>query len=212
MPRPYPRLPRTFFQRSTFEVSRELLGKRLVHIDAGQAISGFITETEAYIGPEDLASHARHGITNRNEVMWGAPGFAYIYFTYGVHWMLNFVTGTEGQAGAALLRGILPSEGLDRIRQRRPAAPVGKLCDGPAKTTQALGIDGNLNGHDLCGEHSRLFIEDGPEVPDRLVEMSPRVGLDNVPEPWKSKPWRYRVPVNKFDELRYTLEEGYGIT
>jgi DNA-3-methyladenine glycosylase len=189
-----------------------LLGKRLVRIQEGVVLSGVITETEAYVGPEDLASHARHGITNRNSVMWGKPGYAYVYFTYGVHWMLNFVTEKEGQAGATLLRGILPYEGLEFIRQRRPPGPDEKLCDGPAKTTQALAIDVAYNGHDLCVEQSQLFVEDAKAVPDELVERGSRVGLDNVPEPWKSKPWRYRVPVNRFIELRKLLEESHGTT
>jgi DNA-3-methyladenine glycosylase len=212
MQRSFPRLQRAFFERSTFAVSRELLGKRLVRIEDGEVISGFITETEAYIGPEDLASHARHGVTDRNSVMWGAPGHAYVYFTYGVHWMLNFVTESDGQAGATLLRGILPNEGIARMRQRRPADPAERVCDGPAKITQALGIDRSLNGHDLCNGLGQLFIEGTMDVPEQLVETGPRVGLNNVPEPWKSKPWRYRVPVKKYSELREILEDAYGIT
>lgn len=187
------RLRRAFFARSTLDVARGLLGQRLVRIERGRRMSGRIVETEAYIGPEDLGCHAHVGRTARNEVMWGPPGHAYVYFTYGMHWCLNVVTEDDGQPAAVLLRGLLPLEGLPAMRRRRGEAPEERLADGPAKLCQALAIDRRLNGHDLCAAHPRLFIERGRMPGPVQVTVGPRVGLDTVPEPWKSKPWRFRL-------------------
>ena len=117
----------------------------------------------------------------------GRAGIAYVYFTYGMHWMLNAVTEAEGFPAAVLIRAIRPLEGVEIIRQRRS----GRDTKGPAKLTQALGIDGDLNGHDLTRANSRLWIEAGKPIPDECVTIGPRVGLYSVPEPWKSKPWRF---------------------
>ena len=191
---PAPRLPRDFFGRSTLTVAREILGQRLVRLERdGRRLSGRIVEAEAYIGTEDLGCHARAGRTARNETMWGAAGHAYVYFTYGMHWMLNLVTEAEGFPAAVLIRGLLPEEGLRAIRRRRGSRPLGALADGPAKLCQALAIDRRLNGHDLCSPGARLFVEACPPVPASLVTRGPRVGLNSVPEPWQSLPWRFRV-------------------
>ncbi len=163
-------------------------------------ISGWITEAEAYVGPEDLASHARHGRTERNAAMWGEPGHAYVYFTYGMHWMLNLVTEKDGEAGAVLVRGLLPDEGLEIIRQRRKR-PDGQLTDGPAKLCRALAIDASLDGHDLCVPNAMLYLNPGPDIPDSLVTIGPRVGLNHVPEPWLSRPWRLRVSPQDMTDL-----------
>jgi DNA-3-methyladenine glycosylase len=189
---PTRRLPRAFFARPTLQVARDLLGQRLVRLERGRRLSGRIVEAEAYIGAEDLACHARAGRTARNEVMWGAPGRAYVYFTYGMHWCLNLVTEGEGRPAAVLLRGLWPEEGLAGMRRRRGGAPLHRLTDGPAKLCQALAIDRRFNGHDVCGAGARLFIERGPRPPRHQVTVGPRVGLNNVPEPWKGKPWRFR--------------------
>jgi DNA-3-methyladenine glycosylase len=180
-------LPRSFYERSAVPVARELLGARLVrHID-GQRLAGIITETEAYQGEEDLACHARAGLTPRTQVMYGPAGHAYVYFTYGVHWMLNVVTEPEGSPAAVLIRGMHPVEGLDAIQRLRPAGAT----DGPAKLTQALAITGALNGVDLCASGGELWIEPGNPIPDDQVTIGPRVGINNVPEPWRSIPWRF---------------------
>jgi DNA-3-methyladenine glycosylase len=113
------RLPRSFFGRSTLLVAHELLGQRLVRIDRGRRLSGWIIEAEAYIGQADLACHAHSGRTERNRVMWGEPGHAYVYFTYGMHWCLNVVTESTGRPAAVLLRALAPSEGLATMRRRR---------------------------------------------------------------------------------------------
>jgi len=185
-------LPASFFERDVLVVGRELLGMRLVRLLNGECLAGTIIEAEAYRGEEDLACHAKAGRTPRTEVMYGPPGRAYVYFTYGMHWMLNCVCGPEGFPSAVLLRAILPTEGLERIASRRAGRPKAQWTDGPAKLTQALGIDGRLNGADLCSPAQGLWIEMGQPVPDEGVKTGPRVGIDGVPEPWLSKPWRFR--------------------
>jgi DNA-3-methyladenine glycosylase len=125
--------------------------------------------------------------------MYGLPGHAYVYFTYGMHWMLNFVVEREGFPAAVLIRAIFPLEGLDIIRQRRGKQSRANWLNGPAKICQALNIDKTLNGADLCDPDAVLFLEKGIEIPQDSVTQSPRVGLYTVPEPWKSIPWRFMI-------------------
>ena len=185
------RLAASFYAQDTVQVARELIGKRLVRLDGDQRIAGLITETEAYRGEDDLACHCRSGQTPRTVIMYGPPGKAYVYFVYGMHWLLNFVTEKEGYPGAVLIRAIQPEEGLDLIAKRRSGKPQKQWADGPAKLCQALGIDGGFNGVDTCGNEARIFIETGIEIPSALILKTPRVGLATVPEPWRSKPWRF---------------------
>jgi len=180
-------LPRSFYNRPTLIVARELIGARLVHILNGQKLIGLITEAEAYIGEEDLGCHAKAGLTPRTQVMYGPPGHAYVYFTYGNHWMLNAVTEREGCPAAVLIRAIQPIEGLEVMSARRS----GRDTFGPGKLTLAMGIAKQENGVDLTRKDSDLWIEAGVSVPDSAVTIGPRVGLNTVPEPWKSKPWRF---------------------
>jgi len=188
------RLTRTFFERPTLTVARDLLGKRLVKLeDEKLRLSGIIVETEAYIGTEDLGCHARAGRTERNASMWGPPGHTYVYFTYGMHWMLNFVCEGDGFPAAVLIRAIEAQEGQARMRQRRAPQPDTALTNGPAKLCQALAIDRNLDGHDMCHPDATLFVENQIEKRQLSVTVGPRVGLNNVPEPWKSIPWRFRI-------------------
>ena len=182
-------LPHEFYNRPTLTIARELLGTRLVRILGGVRLTGIITETEAYVGEEDLGCHAKSGQTRRNAVMFGPPGHAYVYFTYGMHWMLNAVTEREGFPAAVLIRAIEPVEGVDVICARRQ----GRDTLGPAKLTQALGVDEALNGADLCDPGSGLWIGAGIPVDDSDIITGPRVGLYTVPEPWKSMPWRFRT-------------------
>ncbi len=182
-------LGQDFYDRDTLAVARSLLGKRLVRILDGERLAGTILETEAYIGEEDQGCHASAGRTRRNSVMYGPPGHAYVYFTYGMHWLLNAVTGRQGFPAAVLLRAIEPLEGVKTIHARRG----GRDCLGPAKITRALGIDGTANGLDLCSRESGLWIEAGETIADGLVQTGPRVGLNTVPEPWRSIPWRFRI-------------------
>lgn len=188
------RLDRSFFARPALQVARELLGTRLVRLQDGIRLDGYIVETEAYRGEEDQGCHCRAGRTPRTQVMYGPPGHAYVYFTYGMHWMLNFVVEPENQPAAILIRAILPQAGLDRIASRRKNQPPQRWTDGPAKLCQALDIDGTFNGADLCNPQAELFVEFGEAIPDSCVTIGPRVGLYTVPEPWKSIPWRFRAP------------------
>src|SRR5258708_5107519 len=188
-----PRLARRFFARPTLQVARDLLGQRLVHEAHGVRLAGLISETEAYVGQTDLACHARFGLTPRSHVMFGPPGHAYVYFTYGMHWMLNIVTEPEGFPAAVLIRAIVPEEGLLVMQARRgPRAAPARLTDGPGKLAQAMGIDKALNGADLCAPGATLFIERAPALPGAPVHHGPRIGLNHTPEPWKSIPWRFQ--------------------
>jgi len=191
------RIPRAFFDRPTLQVARELLGARLVHLQPdGRRVSGLIVETEAYIGEEDQGCHARAGRTPRTAVMYGPPGHAYVYFTYGMHWLFNVVTEREGFPAAVLVRALWPLEGLEIIAARRAGRPRSQWTDGPAKLCQALGIDGRHHGLDLCAPDAPLFLEFDRTFPDESVTIGPRVGLNTVPEPWKSIPWRFRATPN----------------
>lgn len=161
------RLTRKFFARDAQRVARDLLGKRLVRkLDDGKAMGGLIVETEAYVGVEDLASHAAGGRrTKRNEVMYGKAGLAYVYFTYGMHWLFNIVTSRKDEPQAVLVRG------LDIVR-------------GPARLTKALQIDGRLNGEDIITS-KRLWVEDGGiRVNPGNVFKTPRIGVGYAKE-WK---------------------------
>jgi DNA-3-methyladenine glycosylase len=182
-------LPRNFYDRPTLKVARELIGARLVRILDGVKLVGLITETEAYISEKDLACHAKAGLTARTKVMFGDPGHAYVYFTYGNHWMLNVVTEKEGFPEAVLVRAIQPMEGVGIMSARR----MGRDTFGPGKICQAMGISKAENGVDLTETASGLWIEAGVHVPNSLVTKGPRVGLNNTPEPWLSKPWRFLV-------------------
>jgi DNA-3-methyladenine glycosylase len=182
-------LPGEFYDRSTLTVARQLIGARLVRILDGVKLVGLIAETEAYISEKDLACHAKAGRTARTAVMFGGPGHAYVYFTYGNHWMLNVVTEREGFPAAVLIRAIQPIEGVEVMSARRN----GRDTFGPGKLCQAMGITKNENGVDLTETSGGLWIEAGVKIPNSLVTKGPRVGLNNTPEPWLSKPWRFLV-------------------
>ncbi len=188
-----PPLAVSFYNRSVLAVARDLLGARLVRRMGDERIAGTIIETEAYQGESDLACHARAGRTPRTEVMYAAPGRAYVYFIYGMHWMLNVVAEPEGSPAAVLVRAIQPSEGLDQIAARRPRARPADWCNGPARLCQALEIDGRFNGADLTDPRGSLVIEAGRPAAEASVRQGPRVGIQRVPEPWRSKPWRFRL-------------------
>ena len=186
-------MPRRFFARNTLDVARDLLGKRLVRINRGRRLTGLIVETEAYRSEEDQGCHCRAGKTPRTEVMYGPPGYTYVYFVYGMHWLLNFVTEQEGFPGAVLIRALVPEEGREVFAERRSGQPPRRWMDGPAKLCQALGIDGQDNGQDLCSSQADLFVEDAFNPASDSIERSARIGLNSVPEPWKSVPWRFMI-------------------
>jgi len=182
-------LPRSFYNRPTLTVARELIGARLVRILNGVKLVGLITETEAYISEKDLACHCKAGRTPRTLPMFGEAGHAFVYFTYGNHWMLNAVTEEVDFPAAVLIRAIQPIEGVDIMLKRRN----GRDTFGPGKLTQAMGITKSENTIDLTETGSSLWIEAGLKVPNSLVTKGPRVGLNKTPEPWLSKPWRFLV-------------------
>ncbi len=200
-------LSAAFYARSVLEVAPDLLGRRLVHVLDGVRLAGYILETEAYNGAQDLACHARAGRTRRTEVMYGPPGRAYVYFTYGMHWMLNCVAHPEGDPAAVLVRALLPTDGLQIIAARRAGRPPAQWTDGPAKLCQALGIDGRCNGLDLTRTDGGLWIEPGRPLPPGALQTTPRVGIDYAGEPWVSMPWRYiaRPPKNWFSSEDISL-------
>ena len=171
------KLPRDFYARSTLAVARQLIGMHLVHELAGVRRVGRIVETEAYLGPEDLAAHSARGMTPRNAVMFGPPGYAYVYFIYGVWNCINVVTREEGVPQAVLLRALEPVEGVD------------DKTWGPGLLCRAMHIDRTLNGADLLGQ--RLWIEHPPESERRpSVARTTRIGVDYSGE-WAQRPWRF---------------------
>jgi DNA-3-methyladenine glycosylase len=185
------KLEKDFFRKAPHTVARELIGKLLVRTIGGIRVSGVIYETEAYDGEADLACHASHGRSKRTAVMYGDGGHAYIYFTYGMHWMMNCVTGQIDYPSAVLIRAIKPIEGIEYIKGNRLPIQEKHWCDGPGKLTKALNITYELNGADLCKKDSVLFIENRPSIANNWISKTPRIGIDKTPEPWKSKPWRF---------------------
>jgi len=185
------RLPRSFFERYTPLVARELLGMRLVRVDGGERLAGTIVETEAYRGRRDPASHAFRGRTRRNVVMFGPAGHAYVYFTMGMHYCLNVTTETPGTPGAVLLRAIEPVEGVRHMLKNRGLGSAVHVADGPGRLTEALGIDGLLNGEDMVNSKI-LFIEKGAR-PKRIGRSS-RVGITVA----TGRRWRYFIKGSRF--------------
>jgi DNA-3-methyladenine glycosylase len=191
-----------FYARPTLAVARELLGCRLVRIFDDTHLVGIITETEAYIGENDLGCHAKAGRTKRTASMYGPPGRAYVYFTYGMHWCLNAVTEAEGFPAAVLIRAVETVAGESVVAVRRAKARRADWTNGPAKLTMAFGIDSQHNQVDLTQTDAGLWIAPGFVISDSNVTTGPRVGLTNVPEPWKSMPWRYRITESEVSRLR----------
>ena len=178
-------LPRSFYQRPTLDVARELLGKVLVHRTAEGLASGMIVETEAYIGEADPACHAAPGPTRRNEPLYGEPGYAYVYFNYGMHWLFNVVTERRGFPAAVLVRALEPIDGEALMRRRRTSAArraisSHDLCRGPGNLARALGIGAAENRADLtraAGPRSAgLWIENRGLKIDHVM-WTPRVGI-----------------------------------
>ena len=173
-------VPRSFFERDAVTVARAVLGKLVVRTLRGEQLAGRITEVEAYLGLEDPAAHAFAGRTNRNAVLFGPPGFAYVYFIYGMHYCLNFSCEPEGQAGCVLIRALEPVAGIPtmaRLRSVRAASSAKLLIGGPGKLCQALGITrANCNGLDVTAPTSPLRVLDDRFTPEH-IESTPRVGI-----------------------------------
>jgi len=184
-------LHRKFYNRPTLTVARDLLGKRLIRQIDGAERSGIIVETEAYIGIKDSACHAHRGKTLRNAVMFGPPGHAYVYFTYGLHYLLNLVTEEEGQPAAVLIRAIEPFTGLDEMRALRRRHGK-ELTNGPAKLCQALSINKDFNGWDLTqGIH--LWVEDFQAVQPKSILSTPRIGIGYAQKQDREALWRFLI-------------------
>ena len=171
-------LPGSFFLRKTEIVARDLLGCQIRSTVGGVVTEGVIVETEAYVGPHDPASHAaaRIGRTRRNETMFGPQGHAYVYRSYGIHWCLNVVTEEAGFPAAVLLRALDPLSGVEKMRERRRGNA--RLCAGPGRLSQALGVTGELDGHPLGEEPLKLMA--GWRVPPADVGVSGRIGVRNA--------------------------------
>jgi len=199
LPFPDDLIPPAFFLRPVVAVARELLGARLRH----GGVTLRITEVEAYDGPEDSASHCRAGRTPRNAPMWQAGGRAYVYFCYGMHHMLNVVTGPEGQGSAVLIRSCEPVEGLEEIRRRRGGLDGPVLLTGPGKVAQALAVDRSFSGH-LLYEPGGLELLAGAPVQPCL--RGPRVGVDYAGEADRLRPWRFAIPDSRWVSARKGLE------
>jgi len=181
---------RDVFDRPVLQVAPTLLGQIIEHETPEGLVAIRLTEVEAYDGPNDPGSHAYRGRTNRNAVMFGPPGFVYVYFTYGMHWCMNLVCGPDGHPSAVLLRAGEVIEGVELARSRRPAARTFRdLARGPARLVQALDVGKECNGLDACDPASPLRFRPARPVPRSRIRRGPRVGLANGAE----RPWRFWV-------------------
>lgn len=176
------KLERHFYDRDTVLVARELLGKLLIRRDGDITRIGKITEVEAYLGPHDLAAHTSKGITPRTRVMFGPPGYAYVYLIYGMHHCMNVVTDADGRGAAVLLRAL------------EPVANLSDNTRGPGRLCKAMGIDLTLYGHDLCSDD---FYIAAPEQQTIDIVARPRIGVDYAGE-WADKPLRFYINGNPY--------------
>jgi DNA-3-methyladenine glycosylase len=182
-------LPRSFYERGTVDVARDLLGKILVH----GPTAGIIVETEAYLGGDDLASHSAAGITDRTRVIFGPGGHAYVYLSYGMHDCMNIVAEKAGVPGCVLIRALEPIEGLDIMRVRRPKARVDRdLASGPGKLTRALGITRAHTGTDMT--RGDLVVLARNDVPRSEIAVTPRIGITKCAD----LPLRFLIKGNRF--------------
>ncbi len=183
-------LPREFYLKNTVRVAKNLLGKRIIRKIGRYEISGIITETEAYRHKDDPASHAFRKITDRNKIMFGDVGMAYVYFTYGMHYCFNVVARhPKIEAGAVLIRAIEPEKGIKIMQENRRITNLKNLTNGPAKLTQALEITKKHHGADLT-KHSTLFITEGIKKPVK-ISASPRIGIKEG----TNKLWNFNIEI-----------------
>jgi DNA-3-methyladenine glycosylase len=190
----FAKLPRSFYLRPTLTVAKDLLGKHLVRKSGRTLLVGKIVEVEAYLGDRDPASHAYRGKTKRNEVMFRTGGHLYVYFTYGMHYCANVVTGKEGTGHAVLIRAIEPVSGLAAMRKNRKPPAGGTqqfgMTNGPAKLCQALGIERIDNGTDLLGDD--IFLARRTPSSPLTIGRSPRIGITKA----RHHPWRFFLKGN----------------
>jgi DNA-3-methyladenine glycosylase len=185
------KLERDFYLQPTLNVAKGLIGKTFVFNRDGEILSGRIVETEAYIGENDPACHARFGKTKRNAIMYGIGGFTYVYFVYGMYNMLNFVTEKEGTPAAVLIRALEPLEGIDVMKKNRGCDDTLRLTSGPGKICHALGIDISDSGLDLTGD--RAFVVDAGYHSHKIVKTS-RIGIKEGQELL----WRFCEKDNRY--------------
>lgn len=177
------KLERIFYDRDTITVAKELLGKHLVHVSRGIERIGRIVEVEAYLGAHDLAAHSAKGLTKRTQVMFGPPGYAYVYLIYGMYYCMNVVTESEGHASAVLLRAI------------EPVKNIVKRSQGPGLLCKAMEIDKCLHGHDLLSDN--FYITSGSEIKSFTIIKRPRIGVDYARH-WAKRLLRFYIKDNKF--------------
>jgi len=190
------RLGRGFYERNTLEVAPKLLGKLLIRRVDGRELMGRIVEVEAYRGRDDPASHASRGITPRNEVMFREGGLAYVYFTYGNHYLFNVTTEPKGRPGAVLVRALEPVAGIEYMMENRGTKELRMLTSGPGRLTKALKIDKRLNGVDLTVSDELFIADDGYVV--EAVERSPRIGVSGGTR----RKWRFYIKDNPYVSRR----------
>lgn len=190
-----PPLPRTLFAAPAPEVAPLLLGCYVVKDEGSDLLVGRIVEVEAYLGPEDAASHAHRGPTPRNLAMFGRPGHAYIYLIYGMYHCLNVVTGPNGVGQAVLIRALEPVEGIEIMQARRHQQNLRQLTNGPGKLCQAFAIDKRFYGHDLT-QGKQLWLAAG-EKPQEPIGISPRIGVRGDDEA-RSVAWRFFLQGNPY--------------
>jgi DNA-3-methyladenine glycosylase len=191
-----PRLPRAFFARDPITLARDLLGRILFYRSSDGLLAGRIVETEAYTGQTDAASHAYRGRTARNAVMFGPAGYAYVYFTYGMHYCLNVTAERPGVAGAVLLRAAEPLAGMPLMRARGDHGPEARLLSGPGKIGRAFGLTLADNGRDLA--RGPLGIAAGTPVPDHGVVIAKRIGISRAAD----LPYRFLVAASNSVSVR----------
>jgi len=183
-------IPRTFYERDTVKVARDLLGKKLIRTIGKQTISGIITETEAYRYSDDPASHAYRGLTSRNRAMFEQVGKAYVYFTYGMYFCFNVVARNHNfAAGAVLIRGLNPEKGIGIMKKNRKTNKISNLANGPAKLTQALNINKKQYGVDLA-KKTELYITSGLDKKKKIF-ASKRIGIKNG----LHKLWNFKISI-----------------
>lgn len=193
-------LKKSFYERSALVVARELLGCFLVRKIDGKISRTMIVETEAYEGKNDLASHASRGRTPRNEVMFGGPGICYVYFTYGMHHMLNIVTEKKDYPAAVLIRAVEPIFAIENPPSFETSARQRKT-DGPAKLTKILQIDKSFNNLPISTKKYGLWIEEGERIKKSEIISAKRIGVDYAKK-YKDKPWRFYIKNNQFVSKR----------
>jgi len=202
------KLPRSFYDRPTLDVAVDLLGCQLIRNSRGKATGGIIVEVEAYIGEDDPACHAFHGLTPRTKVMYGPPGHLYVYFTYGNHFMMNIVTEKRGFPAAVLLRAIEPRFDTKLMAKRRNVNEITSISSGPGKLTKSLGITSANNNTDLIG--NTIHLKGPAELDTSRIMASPRIGIG---ERGSEKLWRFFLSDNSHvsRQSRYIRENTFHL-